>query len=234
MLVDGGPPEANVAGEAALRTACARLDVVVLTHAQRDHEGGLEAVAARPPRGPAARRRRRLQGSAARCASSPRHGRAASASRRRRRRAAARSAGSACGSRVRLAPTARPGGGPEPARGRAHGLRRALDFFLPADAESDVTGPLPLHAVDVLKVAHHGSEDEGLPALLERLRPRRRDRESGRATPTVIRPRHARGRSPTAPPRLPDRPRRRGHGRRPARTGSCVETRVERLKHRHR
>ena len=48
----------------------------------------------------------------------------------------------------------------------------ALDFFLPADAESDVTGPLPLHAIDVLKVAHHGSEDEGLPALLERLRPR--------------------------------------------------------------
>ena len=48
----------------------------------------------------------------------------------------------------------------------------APDFFLPADAESDVTGRPALPRVDVLKVAHHGSADEGLPGLLERLRPR--------------------------------------------------------------
>jgi competence protein ComEC len=42
---------------------------------------------------------------------------------------------------------------------------------MPADAESDVTGALPLAPVDVLKVAHHGSADEGLRALLERLHP---------------------------------------------------------------
>jgi competence protein ComEC len=48
---------------------------------------------------------------------------------------------------------------------------RGLDVFLPADAESEVTGALPLPDVDVLKVAHHGSEDPGLADLLTRLRP---------------------------------------------------------------
>jgi competence protein ComEC len=49
---------------------------------------------------------------------------------------------------------------------------RGFDALLPADAESNVTLPLALRPVEVLKVAHHGSEDEGLSALLERLRPR--------------------------------------------------------------
>ena len=35
-----------------------------------------------------------------------------------------------------------------------------------------MTGPLRLSPVEVLKVAHHGSEDPGLPSLLQRLRPR--------------------------------------------------------------
>jgi competence protein ComEC len=35
-----------------------------------------------------------------------------------------------------------------------------------------VTQALGLEPVDVLKVAHHGSADPGLPALLERLKPR--------------------------------------------------------------
>jgi len=48
----------------------------------------------------------------------------------------------------------------------------ATDIFLPADAESNVTGRLPLPAVEVLKVAHHGSEDAGLPDELRALRPR--------------------------------------------------------------
>ncbi|MBA2642404.1 MAG: MBL fold metallo-hydrolase, partial [Actinobacteria bacterium] len=47
-----------------------------------------------------------------------------------------------------------------------------LDVFLPADAESDVTARLPLGAVEVLKVAHHGSEDPGLDEELRMLRPR--------------------------------------------------------------
>ena len=47
-----------------------------------------------------------------------------------------------------------------------------MDVLLTADAESDVTGSLPLRAVEVLKVAHHGSEDPGLERQLRVLRPR--------------------------------------------------------------
>ena len=47
----------------------------------------------------------------------------------------------------------------------------AFDALLPADAETDVTGALDLPRVEVLKVAHHGSEDPGLPALLTSVRP---------------------------------------------------------------
>jgi competence protein ComEC len=46
------------------------------------------------------------------------------------------------------------------------------DVLLTADAESDVTGSLPLHAVEVLKVAHHGSDDPGLGRELLVLRPK--------------------------------------------------------------
>jgi competence protein ComEC len=55
-----------------------------------------------------------------------------------------------------------------------------LSLLLTADAESNVTAPLQLDPVDVLKVAHHGSEDVGLTALLERLRPRVAAIEVGR------------------------------------------------------
>jgi competence protein ComEC len=47
----------------------------------------------------------------------------------------------------------------------------AFDLLLPADAESEVTDALDLPRVEALKVAHHGSEDAGLPALLTRLTP---------------------------------------------------------------
>ena len=48
----------------------------------------------------------------------------------------------------------------------------AFDLLLTADAESNVTAGLDLPVVDALKVAHHGSDDPGLPDLLRRLRPR--------------------------------------------------------------
>ena len=46
-----------------------------------------------------------------------------------------------------------------------------FDLLLPADAESNVTAALALPEVEALKVAHHGSADEGLPAMLERTDP---------------------------------------------------------------
>jgi competence protein ComEC len=49
---------------------------------------------------------------------------------------------------------------------------REARALLTADAESEVLGQLALRPVDVLKVSHHGSEDPGLPRVLERLRPR--------------------------------------------------------------
>jgi competence protein ComEC len=48
----------------------------------------------------------------------------------------------------------------------------SFDVLLAADAESHVTLPLRPPPSEVLKVAHHGSADPALPALLERVRPR--------------------------------------------------------------
>jgi competence protein ComEC len=48
----------------------------------------------------------------------------------------------------------------------------SVDALLTADAESDVTLPLRLPSVEILKVAHHGSADDGLAELLAVLRPR--------------------------------------------------------------
>jgi competence protein ComEC len=47
-----------------------------------------------------------------------------------------------------------------------------VDTLLTADAESDVTGHLHVPPVEILKVAHHGSDDPGLARLLEQIQPR--------------------------------------------------------------
>jgi competence protein ComEC len=47
-----------------------------------------------------------------------------------------------------------------------------IDALLTADAEANVTTRLRLPAVEILKVAHHGSADPLLPELLRRTRPR--------------------------------------------------------------
>ena len=49
---------------------------------------------------------------------------------------------------------------------------RGFDLFLSGDAESDALAEYDLSPVDAMKVSHHGSADPGLPAILERLRPR--------------------------------------------------------------
>ena len=48
----------------------------------------------------------------------------------------------------------------------------AFDMLLTADAESPVTLPIAPAGVDVLKVAHHGSDDPGLDRLLDEAVPR--------------------------------------------------------------
>jgi competence protein ComEC len=72
-----------------------------------------------------------------------------------------------------------------------------FDLLLPADAESDVTAALDLPDVDALKVAHHGSADPGLAALLARTRPEFAAIEVGRhntyghPTPSTLTTLHA-------------------------------------------
>jgi competence protein ComEC len=48
----------------------------------------------------------------------------------------------------------------------------SVDALLTADAESNVTLPLAPPEAEILKVAHHGSADEGLGELLARVDPR--------------------------------------------------------------
>jgi competence protein ComEC len=46
-----------------------------------------------------------------------------------------------------------------------------VDALLTADAEGSVTVPIRPPPVEILKVAHHGSDDSFLPGLLDLLRP---------------------------------------------------------------
>jgi competence protein ComEC len=179
VFVVGGPPGTDIA--AKLRARGVRsLDVVVLTHAQEDHQGGLAEVlesldvgllldgglpddGAEHARIVALARARGAQVSTARAGQRLRVGRAL---------------------RLRVLGAA----GPESHANTDPNQRAVVlaaaygDFevFLPADAESEVTGALALPDVDVLKVAHHGSADPGLPAALEALRPETAVIEVGR------------------------------------------------------
>ncbi|MGH2947459.1 MAG: ComEC/Rec2 family competence protein, partial [Solirubrobacteraceae bacterium] len=74
----------------------------------------------------------------------------------------------------------RPEGDPNDRALVAHVESGDFDLLLPADAESNVTAALPLPQVEALKVAHHGSADEGLPAMLERTDPELAAIEVGR------------------------------------------------------
>lgn len=170
VLIDGGPAGAGLL--AKLRAAGVRsLDLVVLSHPQADHQDGLEAVARGLPVEVL------LDGGGG--SRTTVHRRIVAISRGRGTRVIAGRAGQA----VRAGPIRVRVLSPERGFGAHLGAEvndRALvivasygrfDLFLPADAESNVTQSLPLRPVEVLKVAHHGSEDEGLAELLERLDP---------------------------------------------------------------
>lgn len=170
VLVDAGKPEADVVK--SLRNHGVRsLDVAVLTHAQLDHEGGLEAVLRDLPVG--------LLLDGGQDSPDPRHARIVAAARARGTRVVAGAAGQVFRvGRLRISVLS-PAREDRPDPDADPNLRAlvllvsygSLDFFMPADAESDVTSALPLRTVEVLKVAHHGSADEGLGPLLQRLRP---------------------------------------------------------------
>jgi competence protein ComEC len=172
VLVDTGPPDGGIV--ARLRHAgVGRLDLLVVTHAQADHEGGAAAVLRAMPVGLLLDGRDGVR--------EPIGLRMAAEARRRRVPTATPEAGQTIRvgrielnilSPVREPPEDHAGEDPNQraivAEARVGGFR----MLLTADAESDVLSTLDLEPVDVLKVSHHGSADPGLAAVLERLRPR--------------------------------------------------------------
>jgi len=169
LLVDQGPPEADVAGQ--LRASGVRsLTALVLTHPQRDHIGGAAEVLERL--------RVATVVDPGLAVVSPFHAEAIRTARRRGVPVALVRAGDTYlvgRLRVRALWPDGPGLASEDPNLNATVLLvsyGATDVLLTADAESDVTRRLPLRPIEVLKVAHHGSEDPGLPDLLRVLRPR--------------------------------------------------------------
>ena len=181
VLVDEGPPEADVAGQ-LLRMGVRSLSALVLTHPERDHVGGAPAVV------------RRLRVGAildpALAATGPDREEAIAAAGARRVPVRVVRTGSEfrVGGLVLRALWPPDAGAPSDDPNLNAIVLLAsygeTDVLLPADAESEVTARLRLPAVEVLKVAHHGSEDPGwtrapgapAPHRRDLLRPRQRVR----------------------------------------------------------
>jgi competence protein ComEC len=171
ILVDQGPPEADVASQLR-RLGVRSLTAVVMTHPQRDHVGGAADVLRRLRVGAV------VDPGLAVAAASPDESAALAAARKRRVPVLVVRAGEVYRfGRLRLRVLWPDGPGLESEDPNLNAVvvlatYGSTDVLLTADAESDVTLRLPLRPVEVLKVAHHGSEDRGLPDLLRVLRPR--------------------------------------------------------------
>jgi competence protein ComEC len=171
VLVDTGPPDSPLLARLD-RAGVRRLDVLVVTHAQADHDGGAADVLAAMPVGLVVDGRDGVRsGPGARFAAAA-HARGA--------RLVPGRAGLVFRAGTLTVRVLSPGDGPtsgqtgDDPNNRAVVLEASVGqarVLLTADAESDVLARLDLERVDVLKVPHHGSADPGLPSLLERLQP---------------------------------------------------------------
>jgi competence protein ComEC len=168
VLVDQGPPEADVAGQLR-KLGLRRLAAVVLTHPQRDHIGGAEAVLRRLAVDRVLDPRLAVSGPFERGALSEASDRAVPVVETR-----AGDAFSLGRLRIRVLWPDGPGTAGEDPNLLATVLLATygeVDTLLTADAESDVTARLLSRHVEILKVAHHGSADAGLAAELRAWRP---------------------------------------------------------------
>jgi competence protein ComEC len=161
-----------------------RLDALVVTHAQLDHDGAAGRVLGALPVGIVVDGRDGVRSRAG-------DAMGAAVVRRHIRLVPAASGEVVRAGRLELrivwppreAPAAHRGGDPN-ARAVVSVLSdERVRLLLTADVESDVLDGLDLPAVDMLKVAHHGSADPGLPALLARLRPQLAVVSVGRGNP---------------------------------------------------
>ncbi len=187
VLVDGGPPGDGLASKLS-EAGVDRLGVAIVTHDQSDHAGGIEELLGSLPveRLLFARLRRGLLAQAAAAGADPER--------------------IAAGSEVRigvlrlrvlwpppqLVTTATANEDPNQLALVIEARWRDFSMLLTADAEA---GSVPIEPgpIDVLKVAHHGSDDAGLGALLERALPRLavisvgEDNPYGHPTPGTLR-----------------------------------------------
>ncbi|MFN2471719.1 MAG: ComEC/Rec2 family competence protein [Gaiellaceae bacterium] len=169
VLVDEGPPEARVATQLQ-RLGVRRLALLVLSHPQRDHVGGAAGVLRALPVGAILDPRL--------TAVSPDEESALEEARQRHvpvRAARADTTYRLGRLRLRVLWPRAPGMRVADANDGAVVLLASfghVDALLTADAESNVTLSLRPPPVEILKVAHHGSADEGLDRLLSATRPR--------------------------------------------------------------
>jgi len=174
MLVDAGPPEARVDRQLG-RMGLHALAAMVVTHEHRDHVGGASAVL-----------RRLKVGSVIDPMQPSPTNRGGAVDEQAMRRTARRLGVPLVPARVgdtyrlgelRLRVIWPDRAGSPDENPHIHGTvllatYGAVDLLLTGDSESEVTRSLPLRAVEVLKVAHHGSSDDGLADELRILRPR--------------------------------------------------------------
>jgi competence protein ComEC len=165
VLVDGGPPGDNLVGK--LRDdGVGGLGAAAITHDQSDHAAGIEELLGRFPvdRLVYGRLDRKTLAEAAAAGVEP-----------ERVAAGQQLRSGALRLRVLWPPkellaAASPGEDPNQLALVMEAEWRDFTMLLTADAEAE-TVPLDPGPVDVLKVAHHGSDDAGLGALLDRIQP---------------------------------------------------------------